>query len=136
MTIVVPVIAGSKANYALSRAVKYARRTDGQLIAVLSRPHTEYSQDDIDSEIDTLTDYLDNEDIAFRIETRVDEEELASQLCEVAAERNAEVVMVSLALKPANGKLNLGSQVQRLLLEAPCDVLVLREDSFVPATGS
>lgn len=131
MTIVVPVHPGDSENAALKRGVTYASITDSLLIALLSRPLGDFSQDEIDREVDTLTDYLDSCDIRFKIETRLEHGDVAAQLCEIAAEKEADTVLVSLALKPTSGKMTLGSQVQRLLLEAPCDVLVVRDCGLV-----
>ena len=125
MAVIVPVSHGGRDD-ALSSAIRLCRREDQPLIALLRRPIGEFEQEEIDSEIDELTDRLDGADIGFRIDVRVDETDLATQISELAREESSFVV-VSLAHKPAGGKLRLGSQIQKLLLEGPCSVLVVRE---------
>ncbi|MEW6933378.1 universal stress protein [Trueperella pyogenes] len=125
MPIVVPVNQGI--DEALTSAIELAQRQDHKLIALLHRPLHEYDQDFVDQEIDVLTDQLDAADIAFSIEVRVGEKDLATHISELVTKEKADLVVVSLARKPVNGKLLLGSQIQKLLVECPCSVLVVRE---------
>lgn len=125
MPIVVPVNQGI--DEALTSAIELAQRQDHKLIALLHRPLHECDQDFVDQEIDALTDQLDAADIAFSIEVRVGEKDLATHISELVTEEKADLVVVSLARKPVNGKLLLGSQIQKLLVECPCSVLVVRE---------
>ncbi|MEW6896870.1 universal stress protein [Trueperella pyogenes] len=125
MPIVVPVNQGI--DEALTSAIELAQRQDHKLIALLHRPLYEYDQDFVDQEIDALTDQLDAADIAFSIEVRVGEKDLATHISELVTKEKADLVVVSLARKPVNGKLLLGSQIQKLLVECPCSVLVVRE---------
>ncbi|MDF2419986.1 universal stress protein [Trueperella pyogenes] len=125
MPIVVPVNQGI--DEALTSAIELAQRQDHKLIALLHRPLHECDQDFVDQEIDALTDQLDAADIAFSIEVRVGEKDLATHISELVTKEKADLVVVSLARKPVNGKLLLGSQIQKLLVECPCSVLVVRE---------
>lgn len=132
MAIILPVTYGNYESYALRRGVEYASARDDKLVVVLSRQREDFTQEAIDHEVDVLFDILDEADIDFRVETRLDSDDIATHLIEAAAAHKAELILVSLALKPANGKLNLGSLVQKLLIEAPCDVLVARELPIIP----
>lgn len=126
MTVVVPLIRDANDD-ALSTAIKIARQQDMTLVAILSRPVSEFDQISIDEEIDALSDRLDREDIAYSMEVRLGEDELGVATAEVAADVDASLVVVSLAKRPANGKLLLGSQIQRVLVDTPCSVLVVPE---------
>lgn len=64
MTVVVPLIRDANDD-ALSTAIKIARQQDMTLVAILSRPVSEFDQISIDEEIDALSDRLDREDIAY-----------------------------------------------------------------------
>lgn len=131
MPVIVPVSRGERDD-ALASAIDLCRREDRLLIALLHRPLGHFDQESIDAEVDELTDRLDSADIGFRIEVRLDEKDLAWQISDLAQDASS-LVVVSLAHKPAGGKLILGSQIQKLLLECPCSVLVVREQ---PHEGS
>lgn len=132
MSILVPITFGKHDDRALTRAVTYAQGTSQKLHALVSRSLDEFTQEQIDAEIDELSDALDEANIPFKVITRVDNEELGKQLCEVALEAKISTIFVSLATKPINGSYTLGHQVQRLLLESPCDVLVVRDEIHEP----
>ena len=132
MSIIVPVTYGKHESYALSRAVQCAAARNEKLVAVLSRPRVDFTQEAIDYEVDMLSDALDEADIDFRVETRLDSDDIATHLIDAATAHDADLILVSLAHKPANGRLNLGTIVQKLLVEAPCDVLVAREEPMLP----
>ncbi len=51
-------------------------------------------------------------------------------LLEAAAKRKAELLVLGLRGKPQSGKLHLGSSVRRVLLGAPCPVLVVKTDTL------
>ncbi|MDP9807116.1 nucleotide-binding universal stress UspA family protein [Trueperella bonasi] len=126
MTVVVPVLDDAK-DEALRVAIQIARRESMPLVALLNRPVSEFDQESVDAEIDALSDRLDREDIAYSTEVRLASQDLGASLAEVATHVEASIVVVSLAQRPTNGKLLLGSQIQRLLVESPCSVLVVRE---------
>ncbi|WP_394262561.1 universal stress protein [Trueperella sp.] len=130
MKVVVPIV-GETNDEALSVAIKIARQQEMTLVAMLSRPVSEFDQESVDDEIDALCDRLDNEDIAYSTEVRLGEEDLGLAVAKVAADVEASLVVVSLAQPPTNGKLLLGSQIQRLLVGSPCSVLVVREKTLL-----
>lgn len=130
MKVVVPIV-GETNDEALSVAIKIARQQEMTLVAMLSRPVSEFDQESVDDEIDALCDRLDNEDIAYSTEVRLGEEDLGLAVAKVAADVEASLVVVSLAQPPTNVKLLLGSQIQRLLVGSPCSVLVVREKTLL-----
>lgn len=136
MAIVVPIPSGMPADRILNRAIEIATQGDFPIVGLLVRSLAEQSQHEIDDEIDQLSDLLEKTDLAFRFETRVDGGELAGHLCDVAQEHNAELIIVSLPPKPANASVHLGDQVQKLLVDAPCEVLVVRGADIFTDSGS
>lgn len=126
MSIVVPVRCDCALDEALEQGIARARETGGTLICVLHRPAPR-TQDEIDDEVDSLSARLDNEDIAFRIETVLKAKDVAGTLCEIAQVNDAELIVVALASKAQFGRLTLGTQVQRIILGAPCPVLVVHD---------
>lgn len=126
MAVIVPIIRESNDD-ALEAAIQIAKSQDVPLVAVLSRPVEEFDEQKLSEEIDALSDRLDREDIAYSTEVRLGEEGIAKAIAEAASDVDASLVVVSLAQRPANGKLLLGSQIQRLLVDSPCSVLVVRQ---------
>ena len=109
MKVVVPIV-GETNDEALSVAIKIARQQEMTLVAMLSRPVSEFDQESVDDEIDALCDRLDNEDIAYSTEVRLGEEDLGLAVAKVAVDVEASLVVVSLAQPPTNGKLLLGRE--------------------------
>ncbi|QTG76278.1 universal stress protein [Trueperella pecoris] len=126
MPVVVPVTPGARDD-ALVAAIDLCQRQERPLVVLLRRPVSEFHQETVDAEIDDLTELLERVDIAFSIEVRLGEEELATHIANVVTQTKASLVVVSLAKRPVNGRLRLGSQIQKLLLESQCAVLVVPE---------
>ena len=127
MSVIVPVNpAGSEA--ALSAAISLAQERDYKLVAVLRRPISEFDQENVDIEIDELTDKLEAADIAFKIEVCLGNAEIADHIIDLATTHQASMIVVSLDQRPASGKLILGNQIQKLLVDSTCDVLIVRNN--------
>lgn len=127
MSVVVPIVQGNSCNQIINRAIAFAESHDVPVVVLLSTSLDTTTQDDIDDEIDRLTDLLDEKDVAFRIVTRLDSADLATKIRETAIESEASIIIISLAPKPHHGSYQLGHQVQKLLVDAPCEVLVMRD---------
>ncbi|MFP7696059.1 universal stress protein [Trueperella sp. LYQ143] len=125
MPVIVPIVPGQQVT--LEKAIEVCRKYDSTLIALLYRPAKDYDAIDVDQEVDALTDVLEEADIAFSVEVRFADGELSEHISQLVEERQAELVVVGLARRPANGKIVLGSQIQRLLTDVDCAVLVVRD---------
>lgn len=126
MAIVVPIVPDAS-EHALRTAVDICRITDQPLVALFASPVSATNQDELDAQVDAMSDLLDQEDIAYSIEVRLDDAELASIISDVAAQVEASLVVVSAAQRLVGSKLLLGAQLQRLLVDSPCSILVVRE---------
>ncbi|QJC21681.1 universal stress protein [Arcanobacterium buesumense] len=127
MSVIVPIGQQERYEAILQRGIAFAQDHDMTLIVLLSRSLTQYSQEQIDYDVDTLTDKLEQADVAFEIITRLDDTDLATTIRETALEHNAVLIITSLAPKPSHGSYQLGTQVQKLLVDAPCEVLIMRD---------
>lgn len=132
MTVVVPVHSGPEGEAALNAGIAYVREIGGRLLAVLHRPSSQISNEDLDQEIDDLSMRLEAEEIAFTVVPNTRSEDLAALISGTAKTEAASLIIVGLSEASNHGKLVLGTQVQRLLLEAPCAVLVVREGQVLP----
>ncbi|WP_216452405.1 universal stress protein [Arcanobacterium phocae] len=127
MSIVVPVGRGDRFNPILRRGITLAQNHDTSLVVLFSCVLDECSQDEIDTNVDLITDKLEQVDIAFDIVTRLDGVDLATQIRETALAHDASLIIISLAPKPSHGSYQLGSQIQKLLVDAPCELLIMRD---------
>lgn len=126
MPIIVPVEAHSKNSAAIAKSVVLSRAMNEPITVVMRRPLGEYSQAEIDQEIDQLSGILDPEEVPYKFEARLEEVDVVDILLGMS-KRDKDVIVVAIATKPQHGRLHLGKQIQQLLLEAPCDVMIVRQ---------
>ncbi|MGV9183038.1 hypothetical protein [Arcanobacterium canis] len=126
MPIIVPVEAHSENSAAIAKSVVLSRAMNEPITVVMRRPLGEYSQAEIDQEIDQLSAILDPEEVPYKFEARLEDVDVVDILLGMS-ERGKDVIVVAIATKPQHGRLYLGKQIQQLLLEAPCDVMIVRQ---------
>ena len=81
------------------------------------------------AELDTVRARLEASGLAFTLRQTVRGLEPAEDLIEVAEEHSADLLVIGLRRRSPVGKLILGSQAQRVLLDAPCAVLAVKAGS-------
>jgi nucleotide-binding universal stress UspA family protein len=132
-TVVVGFVPKQEGEAALSAAIDEVRRLGGRLVVV-----TALRQDETDSEWIAKTQAelaaagkrLDAAGIDYVIhESQIDAEiDAADDLTQVARDQDADLVVIGIRRRTATGKLILGTQAQRILLDAPCPVLVVKPE--------
>lgn len=80
----------------------------------------------IDSELEAVRSQLSAAGIEHEIRQLVRGKDPAEDLVKVAAEVSAEIIIIGLRRRSPVGKLILGSNAQRVLLDAPCPVLAVK----------
>lgn len=129
-TVVVGYVAKPEGEAALSRAVEEARLRDCSLVVVSShRGGQEYDESRAaaaQTELDALRGRLDAYGVPFTLRQTVRGLEPAEDLIAVAEEHGAELLVIGLRRRSPVGKLILGSNAQRVLLDAPCAVLAVK----------
>jgi nucleotide-binding universal stress UspA family protein len=130
MTVLVGFVPNPLGEAALTAAVAEARRrTEPLLVINMSRddvlvdPHRA-ATDDLDRVERDVTELGVDVEVV-RIEQGSDP---ADALVRVADERDASVVVIGLRHRSPVGKLIMGSSAQRILLDARCPVLAVKED--------
>ncbi|MDP9800168.1 hypothetical protein J2S49_000244 [Arcanobacterium wilhelmae] len=126
MPIIVPVEPRNTNSPALAKGVVLSHAMNEPITVVMRRPLGEFSQADIDAEIDQLSGVLDSQDVPYKFDARLEETDIVDILLHMAGGPR-DVIVVAIATKPQHGRLHLGKQIQQLLLEVPCDVLIVRE---------
>ncbi|TRW47154.1 universal stress protein [Georgenia yuyongxinii] len=128
MSIVVGYLSTREGEAALTAAVAESRRRDHKLVVVLSRRATAEEHAVLEAEADTVRDRLDDADIAYEVRQLRRGHDVAEDLITAAEEEQAALIVIGLRRRSPVGKLILGSNAQRILLDAPCPVLAVKAD--------
>ena len=117
--IVVGYSAKPEGKAALQRAVAEAQLRNARLIVVHTSP---------DAEVDELTVELDALGIPYEVKQAPDALDPAEELISAADSVDAEFIVIGLRRRSPVGKLLLGSNAQRVLLDASCPVLAVKAE--------
>ena len=132
MTIVVGYVPRAEGRAALRRAAEEARLRRTRLVVVNSaRGGAGFDDEDNvehEKELAAVQASLDAEGIENEVRQLVRGHDPAEDLISVAGETGADFIVIGLRRRTPVGKLILGSNAQRILLEAPCPVLAVKAD--------
>lgn len=130
MTIVVGFVPTKEGRAALSRAVEEARTRRTTLVVINSnrggRDFDDESTKAAEAELTRFSDEMDSEGLGLEVRQLVRGNEPAEDLISVANEIDADLIVIGLRRRTPVGKLILGSNAQRILLDAPCAVLAVK----------
>ncbi|WP_124054919.1 universal stress protein [Arcanobacterium ihumii] len=129
MTLLIPVLASNIESDALASGITFAQEHEGSLQVFLDFSNADYTQDSMNNTIDAISEKLDVADIQYRVETVLRGDDMVEKLTGAARANSNDVVIVGLQSKISQEKVHLGSQIQRILLEVPCAVFILRPDT-------
>jgi nucleotide-binding universal stress UspA family protein len=118
--IVVGYSAKPEGRAALKRAVSEARLRGAALVVVDAS--SEANSDD-------LTTELVASGVTFEIRTPADIQDSAEELIKTAETTAADFIVIGLRRRSPVGKLLLGSNAQRVLLDAACPVLAVKAEA-------
>lgn len=129
-TIVVGYVPKPEGRAALRRGVEEARLRNSKLVVVNShRGGSEFARDDaVDTEaqLTEVREELTAAGVEHEIRQLVRGMDPAEDLINVANDVSAEFIVIGLRRRTPVGKLILGSNAQRILLDAPCPVLAVK----------
>jgi nucleotide-binding universal stress UspA family protein len=129
-TIVVGYVPKPEGKAALRRAAEEARLREARLVVINShRGGREFDSDDaIESEaqLEEVRSLLREAGIEHEVRQLVRGMDPAEDLINVANEVDADFIVIGLRRRSPVGKLILGSNAQRVLLDAPCPVLAVK----------
>lgn len=130
MAVVVGFVPTNEGRAALRRAAEEARIRSTRLVVISSsRGGKELAPEVIeqhDAELEGVRRELNEAGIDHEVRDMVQGQEPAEDLIAVAQEVGASVIVIGLRRRTPVGKLILGSNAQRILLEAPCPVLAVK----------
>ncbi len=130
MTIVVGFVPTKEGRAALSRAADEARGRQTRLVVINSnrggRDFDDQANRAAEAELKGVTDELTAEGLDVEVRQLIRGNEPAEDLIAVAGETSADLIVIGLRRRTPVGKLILGSNAQRILLDAPCAVLAVK----------
>jgi nucleotide-binding universal stress UspA family protein len=104
---------------ALTRALSEARLRGAALIVVNTSP---------DAETEGLVEQLTASGLGYEIKTASDAQDSADELIRTAETAEADFIVIGLRRRSPVGKLLLGNNAQRVLLDAACPVLAVKAE--------
>ena len=104
---------------ALERALSEAKLRGAALVVLNTSPDVERSG---------LAAELAGAGVNYEIRTAADPDDLAEELIKTAETTDADFIVIGLRRRSPVGKLLLGSNAQRVLLDAACPVLAVKAD--------
>ncbi len=131
-TVIVGYVAKPEGEAALATAISEAKLRGSKLIVVNShRGGQEFDTAKARAAEDDMTAVrarLDDSGLEYDIRQLVRGFEPAEDLISLAETNSADLLVIGLRRRSPVGKLILGSNAQRILLDAPCPVLAVKAD--------
>ena len=132
MAIVVGYVSNPEGRAALRRAAEEARFRSTKLIVINSNKGGSHLDAEeaarAEQELTDVRAELDADGVAHEVRQLVRGKEPAEDLIAVAEEVDADFIVIGLRRRTPVGKLILGSNAQRILLDAPCPVLAVKAE--------
>ena len=132
MAVVVGYVPTEEGRAALRRAASECKLRNTRLVVINSnRGGKDLDAEEAaryEQELDTVRAELDGAGISHEVRQLVRGLEPAEDIIAVAEEVSADFIVIGLRRRSPVGKLILGSNAQRILLEAPCPVLAVKAE--------
>ncbi|WP_110238621.1 universal stress protein [Nocardioides gilvus] len=129
-TVVVGYVSTAEGEAALERAVAEAQLRGATLVVVSSHRGGGGEDDDeerrAEARAESVRRRLEEAGVPSEVHTLVRGFEPAEDLIALAEANHAELIVIGLRRRSPVGKLILGSNAQRVLLDAPCPVLTVK----------
>jgi nucleotide-binding universal stress UspA family protein len=132
-TVVVGYVPKPEGDAALGRAIDEAKLRGAKVLVVNShRGGTEFDGQaarKAEEQMETVKAKLEASGVEFDLRQLVRGFEPAEDLIQIAESSDAELIVIGLRRRSPVGKLILGSNAQRILLDAKCPVLAVKADT-------
>jgi nucleotide-binding universal stress UspA family protein len=128
MSIVVGYLATPEGRAALETATTEAERRAERLVVVVSDrgDETDEQRHELDRVLDTVRAQLDTRGVPHELRVLSRGRDVAEDLIGTAEEVEATLIVIGLRRRSPVGKLILGANAQRILLDSPCPVLAVK----------
>ncbi len=132
-TVVVGYVPKPEGEAALNSGIAEAKLRGAKIVVVNShRGGSEFDQEasvKAEKEMERIGTLLDESGVEHELRQLVRGFEPAEDLISIAEAADAELIVIGLRRRSPVGKLILGSNAQRILLDAKCPVLAVKADS-------
>ncbi|MGJ7441550.1 universal stress protein [Aquipuribacter sp. MA13-6] len=125
MAVVVGYLPSREGRAALAHGVDAAVRRNVRLVVVSSKEDTAEA---VEADLASFTEQLHEHGLSYEVRHLPRSSDPADDLLAVADEVEAHVIVIGLRRRSPVGKLILGSNAQRILLDATCPVLAVKGD--------
>ena len=128
MSVVVGYVPTAEGEAALEAAVAQARSRSVPLVVVLSERGHRFGADaaDLSAQADAVRQRLEEAGVAAQVRQTTRGRDVADDIISAAEADGAQLIVIGLRRRSPVGKLILGSNAQRILLDAPCPVLAVK----------
>ncbi|QZN87142.1 universal stress protein [Cellulomonas sp. C5510] len=130
MSIVVGYLATVEGRAALAAATGEAVRRSEPLVVVVSErgDESEEQRSELSASLDDVRSSLESRGIPHDVRVIAGGRDVAEDLIGTAEETGATLIVIGLRRRSPVGKLILGANAQRILLDSPCPVLAVKPD--------
>ena len=131
MSVVVGYVATPEGEAARDAATAEALRREVRLVVILSERGHRFgtSSGEIEAQADDVRRRLDASGLSFQVRQTMRGRDVADDIISAALNESGELIVIGLRRRSPVGKLILGSNAQRILLDAPCPVLAVKPPS-------
>jgi nucleotide-binding universal stress UspA family protein len=128
VTILVGYIVSPEGEAALERALRLSRTHQTDLVVLnVARGEAVVEQKRLyDDPAAKLVERLDDSGVPYTLRREIQDLPAAESILQFVDEVKPEMLVIGLRKRSATGKLLFGSTAQRILLDAPCDVLAVK----------
>lgn len=128
MTVVVGYVATPEGAAALQSAVTEALSRSVRLVVILSERGHRFGAgpEELTEQVEAVRRDLEATGLTFDVRQTTRGRDVAEDIISAAQEEGAELIVIGLRRRSPVGKLILGSNAQRILLDAPCPVLAVK----------
>lgn len=131
MSVVVGYVSTPEGDAALEAAVAQAQARDVALVVILSERGHRFGTDpaELQAQADEVRRRLDETGLRYDVRLTSRGRDVAEDIIAAATAEGGELIVIGLRRRSPVGKLLLGSNAQRILLDAPCPVLAVKPES-------
>lgn len=130
MSVVVGYVSTPEGEAALTVAVAEARSRAVPLVVILSERGHRFGTEptELQSQADEVRRRLDEVGLPYDVRLTSRGRDVAEDIIAAAADEGGDLIVIGLRRRSPVGKLLLGSNAQRILLDAPCPVLAVKPE--------
>ncbi|WP_182111323.1 MULTISPECIES: universal stress protein [unclassified Actinotalea] len=128
MSVVVGYVATPEGDAAFDTAVAEAKARGVDLVVVLSERGHRFGGEtpDLEAQAADLRTRVADSGVALDVRRTTGGRDVAEDIIDAARSGGAQLIVIGLRRRSPVGKLLLGSNAQRILLDAPCPVLAVK----------